>query len=73
MTRDLCIMACVFCKEPLFQQWAGVSTEQAAKTFILKTCGIASRNELDTDVIAGALFHQEIRRPYLVWRESRRK
>lgn len=72
MNRDLCIMACVFCKEPDFQRWAGVATEQAAKSFILKTCSITSRNQLDTDVLAGATFHQQIRQPYMAWRDRRK-
>lgn len=97
--RDLCIMACVFCKEPLFHAWlnnayplpkpAGrfelhlgekfvgeckpVAThdEASAKEFILQTCGIISRNELDRYPTAAELFHERIRKPYLAWKEGR--
>lgn len=82
--RDLCIMACVFCKEPEFHKWMtyrrdamailaskGLSNEDAAKEFILQTCGIISRNELDRYPTAADLFHERIRKPYLAWKEGR--
>lgn len=87
--RDLRIMACVFCKEPLFQRWVklqpdihrlayiGVqvppSDEQLAKGYILAKCGVASRNDLDTDPAAAELFHQHIRRPFLEWRDANKE
>lgn len=97
--RDLCIMACVFCKEPLFHAWLNecqpppsppvnfavhvgdvfvgtgrpmaVHDENSAKEFILQTCGIISRNELDRYPTAAELFHERIRKPYLAWKEGR--
>lgn len=76
--NDLRIMACVFCKEPEFQRWAAIQAgvikcEQGAKSFILKTCGITSRNELDTSQAAAELFHQHIRRPFLEWRDANKE
>lgn len=84
--RDLCIMACVFCKEPLFQQWVKLKRdvlqlpcfgkgapppdEELAKEYILQTCGIISRNELDRYPTAAELFHERIRKPYLAWKEG---
>ena len=85
--RDLCIMACVFCKEPLFQEWVrqqaaaagllihGASRvargEQEAKAYILQACGVTSRNDLDRVPAAAALFHKLIREPFLAWKEAR--
>lgn len=80
--RDLCIMACVFCREPLFHRWmhtqpAGLaeiatracSADIAAKTFILQTCGITSRNDLDRNPAAADRFHELIRKPFLEWKD----
>ncbi len=80
--RDLCIMACVFCKDPLFQRWIkeqaeadgvdGLSwcSEAGAKAFILSLCRVESRNELDTNVHAGARFLEQVRAPYFAWKET---
>lgn len=78
--RDLCIMACVFCKDPVFQDWlAGmvkpelgdvVFTEEQAKSFILKACQVTSRNDLDTDTAAGLRFLQLVRTPFMDWKEQ---
>ena len=75
--RDLCIMACCFCKEPLFQKWARLmgmpnATEHDAKQFILRVCGVTSRNDLDSNEKAAQLFHQRIREPFLAWKEGMR-
>ena len=80
--RDLCIMACVFCKDPQFRAWVDTlaksagyavdiaATEADAKEFILQLCGITSRNELDTNHEAAKLFHDHVRKPYLEWRDK---
>lgn len=86
MTRELCIMACVFCREPAFQRWAGEQaragrylftacdmrndSETMAKLFILAKCVVTSRNELDTNPEAAQRFHDHIRVPYLAWRDQ---
>lgn len=86
MTRELCIMACVFCRDPSFQRWAGEraraerylfmacdmrnDSEAMAKLFILAKCVVTSRNELDTNPEAAQRFHDHIRVPYLAWREQ---
>lgn len=75
-SRDLCIMACVFCRDPQFWQWADfnspavIASADAAKVFILTTCQVKSRNELDTDEAAGQRFHTLVRAPFLAWKES---
>lgn len=84
--RDLCIMACVFCRDPLFQRWvkmqrdvvqlpcfgkgAPLGGEALAKEYILARCGVASRNDLDRHPVAAGLFHQHIREPFLAWKEA---
>lgn len=80
MSRDLCIMACTFCRDPLFWRYletladkGGVSTEfneNAAKEFILLACQVESRSELDTKPGAAALFHKLVREPFLAWKEA---
>lgn len=79
MTRELCIMACTFCRDRVFLRWLesfcpdGITipfTEDMAKTYILEACGINSRNELDTDPAAAAHFHELVRLPFLAWRED---
>lgn len=34
MNRDLCIMACIFCREPEFQKWAGAQARAQRWLFI---------------------------------------
>lgn len=98
MSRELCIMACVFCRDPLFMQWLDQTnpvsqetnikatvtlgdeifdcqaysqhSESSAKAHILGTCGIESRNQLDTNAEAARRFHEKIRQPFLAWRDE---
>jgi len=85
-TRELCIMACVFCRDKQFQAWANDQiakqqlvihgayvpgrNESAAKAFILHVCEARSRNDLDTDPDAGQRFHELVRKPFLEWKEK---
>jgi hypothetical protein len=71
--RDLCIMACVLCKEPAFQEWTDLQTgagrsEATAKAFVLEKCQIESRTQLDKPEVAPR-FHSLVRKPYLKWKE----
>ena len=84
--RQLCVMACVFCRDPLFHTWLNVlesdckdrdqnpfePTEEFAKDFILQLCGIESRNDLDTNKLAAYRFHQLIRIPFVTWKAQQR-
>jgi hypothetical protein len=75
-SRELCIMACCFCRDPVFWRWAlGASKkctlaegEPAAKALILKLCQVTSRNDLDRDPAAAQLFHERVRKPFLEWK-----
>lgn len=77
--RDLCIMACIFCRDPEFKQWAEqmsmepVKTDAAAQKFIQAKCGVESRKDLDTNKAAAERFHVQIRIPFGAWKESRQK
>lgn len=66
-TGALCLLAVQWCKNPQFQIWADVQDEESAKQFILATCGIDSRKDLDIGVIAAGLFDYEIRKPYMAY------
>ena len=74
MSRDICIMACVFCRDPQFRAFladvgAPPATEEEAKAVILAMCQVKSRNELDTNPAAAARFHELVRGPFLEWKE----
>lgn len=85
-SRELCIMACVFCRDWAFQDWAHQQIrdrdlvvvngklaghgEAMAKAFILHVCEMSSRNDLDVDAAAAERFHARVRKPFLEWKES---
>lgn len=74
---ELCIMACTFCADPKFWEWADkiseepIEGENGAKQFVLDMCGVLSRKELDMFPTAAANFHRIIRAPYLAWRNQK--
>ena len=86
MSRELCIMACVFCRDWAFQDWAHEQIrdrclvtensklsghgESMTKAFILHICQVSSRNDLDVDADAARRFHELVRKPFLEWKES---
>jgi hypothetical protein len=61
----LCKLAVQWCKDPQFQIWADVQSEEGAKNYILAMCEIESRKELDFNVHSFELFDAEIRQPYM--------
>lgn len=79
-SRELCIMACVFCRDPQFWAWieslglgqVGAQKERfneaGAKQFILHACKVKSRNDLDRDLDAAQHFHEFVRKPFLAWK-----
>lgn len=50
-----------------------LSDEELAKQFILDTCGVSSRKELDTVPEAGLSFVNLIRIPFIHWERARRE
>lgn len=75
---QLCVMACTFCADPMFWEFAQerfhslCENEVDAKNFIIDACVIKSRKELDTNQEASRIFLREFREPFLVWRDARR-
>jgi len=73
---NLCIMACNFCDDPIFLDWVCEKYHIPNKDFIPKEiicgiCGIESRKELDHNAKAAEIFHKNIRKPFIEWRDSK--
>lgn len=72
---DLCRMAVMFCKDPMFidfidQRFSPCLTEFEAKQALYEVLGIASRRDLDSDPKKADAFHTLIRKPFLAWKEK---
>lgn len=59
-----CITACELCKDKQFQSWINTNNEEDAKDYILATCKISSRKELDVNQEAANLFRTLILIPF---------
>ena len=73
---SLCIVACTFCKDPLFWKWVSQSqyecrTENHAKEWIYGVCDVKTRLDLDTNKIAMTRFLTLIREPFMAWRANK--
>jgi hypothetical protein len=62
-----CISACDLCKDKQFQSWSKSVNEEDAKQFILSTCKISSRKELDSNQEAANIFRTLIIIPFKSW------
>lgn len=84
-TRQLCVMACAFCRDPLFFDWllslttadgrplqVWAPNAAGAKAFILHICEIDSRADLDFDIVAAKRFHERVRIPFVTWKEQQK-
>jgi hypothetical protein len=73
---DLCRMAVMFCQNPQFQEWLLdcqgylARSDEDCKKWILSTCNVTSRKDLDIDPVARSLFHRLVREPFLAWRDA---
>ena len=79
----LCLLACRWCVDPVFQEWVGApppnksdplghgNSEADAKGFINGCCRIQSRKELDTNPEAAERFHKYVRIPYAAYFSER--
>jgi hypothetical protein len=72
---ELCIMACTFCKDPLFIEFMDAHfspclTEHEAKEALYEVLGITSRLDLDANPKKAEAFHNLIRKPFLAWRDA---
>lgn len=71
----LALLAVQWCRDPGFQEWAGVNwptelpprrlTHEECRAVILDVCKIGSRKELDTVPSAAAVFQREFRGPFM--------
>lgn len=76
----LCREACDYCRLPEFWAWVTescegygpVNCEDAARQWVLDTCQITTRKELDTDSEAAADFLKFVRVPFIRWQRARR-
>jgi hypothetical protein len=79
-SERLSYVAAMLCKGVSFHEWCTqrladqeipfcgpVTDEHSARGYILHECGISSRAELDQPGQHVQLFHDQIRKPYLVW------
>lgn len=78
---DKCWQAIDLCADKRFWEWVSFATlqgevitsEAKAKAYILKTCGIESRKDLDTDRDAHERFTVRLFRPFHQWLEHKRE
>lgn len=79
----LCSEAVSLCKTRDFWVWLaevhGVAevaeelSEEGAKRWVLRICGVKSRKDLDADRQAGQDFVNLVRIPFMKWQQQRRK
>lgn len=69
-------LSAILCRDPKFRQWLVRDTEHKpgdadeAAEVVRLVCGIDSRRELDTNPTAAERFHEDVRKPYLAWRDQ---
>jgi hypothetical protein len=71
----LCLEAIDYCRNVLFQRWVAqevgdTASEALAKAYILYTCCIESRKELDTSPEAKLAFVNLVRIPFIHWQQG---
>lgn len=74
MAMNILQLAGVLPRDPQFRKWLSQFygrevTEEMAVRFIREMCGIESRRELETDDRAEKIFHEQIRKKFIAWRE----
>lgn len=77
MGGDLARMAGVFCNDPVFWEFLMfaypgkfITNEADAACAIRTLCCVKSRAELDHSISSSLIFHNEIRKPFLDWKEQ---
>jgi hypothetical protein len=58
------------CREPQFQRFLGVDSNEAAAERVRELCEVGSRAELDRDAAAQARWNERIRRAYLNYQKQ---
>jgi hypothetical protein len=77
----LCILACQWCNLPEFWEWVNfamhpivfnpIENSKDAAAFVKELCEVDSRKDLDTDVLAGRVFQDCIRKPFMAWQAKK--
>lgn len=72
---ELAKLAGRLCESETFRRWligktGSLMSAEGAAIYMRKKCGIGSRSELDHNENAAAVFHDEFRRPYMLWQEQ---
>jgi hypothetical protein len=69
-------LAYLYCKDPAFWIWAddrsfdNIDNEDAARAYVLNTCGVKSRGDIDRNSTARATWEAMIYEPYRAHREQ---
>jgi len=61
---ELSRLAGIWCKDVRFHDWSNAANEEEARQFMLDTCMVSSRADLDNDDSAAQIFHNLIRIPF---------
>lgn len=69
---ELARLAGQLCQSQDFQIWLCVESEEVAADHIRHVCEVGSRADLDHDATAASRFHEQIRKPFLAWKESQK-
>ena len=64
-------LAGMWCSNPEFLRWSGMEDSHGARAFVLDTCDIESRAELDHSEDAAQKFHTHIRGPFSKYTQAR--
>lgn len=68
--RRLSTWLALRCKEPLFQRFLRVPTEELAAHSVRAICQVKSRGDIDSNPEAQQRFHDYIRKPYLQYQQD---
>jgi hypothetical protein len=71
------MLAVRFGDEAAFREWATehfgyeINTAAEVAEMIRTVCNVESRKDLDTSDFAAEAFHEQLRKPYVAWRNDR--
>lgn len=71
--KGLGLLAIQWCKNELFWEWCGMPSEEMAREYVLKACGVEHRNMIDESERASHLFNNWIRIPFSEWLKDQRR
>jgi hypothetical protein len=71
MIGAACRWTVIRCREAAFQQFLGVTGNEAAAARVRELCEVESRVELDRDSAAQARWNERVRLAYMNYQESK--